>query len=106
MALAAKNDPEIQMKYLFTLYDSNRNGFLNKAEVVDIFKIFMLLYEREKNVGSAQLESELEKFNNFVNKAFGDKTQVSLDEFRQICAENEELKKIADKLHPLVLVAL
>jgi hypothetical protein len=54
MALASKNDPEIQMKYLFSMCNSDRNGFLNEAEVINIFKMFILLREEEKSVESEQ----------------------------------------------------
>jgi hypothetical protein len=84
MPLVNKSNSEIQMKCLFVVCDSDRNGYLSKAEVVDILVIFMIVREGKGNDGS-------EKFKGFVDKVFSDKTQFSLDECDQICAANEEL---------------
>ncbi|CAF3813832.1 unnamed protein product [Rotaria magnacalcarata] len=105
--LLSKQEPEVSMKCLFQLCDSNRDGFLTKDEIANLLSIFFLKFSDDKNAAERQENESLVKTcMDLVNKAFGDKTQVSEKEFRKHCAENEELQEMAQSIHAGLVMAL
>ncbi|CAF1130410.1 unnamed protein product [Rotaria magnacalcarata] len=107
VGLLSKQEPEVSMKCLFQLCDSNRDGFLTKDEIANLLSIFFLKFSDDKNAAERQENESLVKTcMDLVNKAFGDKTQVSEKEFRKHCAENEELQEMAQSIHAGLVMAL
>ena len=107
MALFGKNDTETVMNCLFKLCDTDRNGYLSQTEVFDIWAT--LLRAMNKNAKESelkQMEHDLAEVKNEVREAFGDKTQVSQQEFRQFSTEIDAIKGLIESLQIFVVMSL
>jgi hypothetical protein len=77
------------------LCDSDRNGLVDQADVVDLWSAYLRLIHN--NDGSDEDDGNvlsLEKIKSSVSKCFGDKTQLTEQEFCEAFAKNEDLDTI------------
>jgi Ca2+-binding EF-hand superfamily protein len=105
IGLLTKEKAEIIMKCLYKLCDSNHDGFLTETEVVSVLSIFMMMDinsdEKEQQIKQIMVETK-----DRVHKAFAGKTQVSEQEFYELCTKNEAIKELNDMLRGILSVSL
>lgn len=80
--------------------DSNRDGSLSKEEFVDFLEVFMIYIRINDNNDDDDI-TETDKVKSFVSEVFGNKAQLSLDEFREIWKNNTNLEEIASTMGQL-----
>lgn len=104
VGLLSKTDPDASIKCLFKLCDANHDGFLTQVEVANLLSIFFLNVcneaERQENEGMVEMCMDS------VKKAFGNKTHISEQELRKICAEDEDIQELAQSIHAGFVMAL
>lgn len=93
--------PDASGKCLFAMCDSNRDGSLSKEEFVDFLEVFMIYIRINDNNDDDDDITETDQVKNFVSKVFGNKAQLSLDEFREIWKNNTNLEEIASTMGQL-----
>jgi len=106
--LLEKNDPQLSMKSLFQLCDSNHNGLLTYSDIENGLSDFFKM-STDNGVATTEQNEDPSPFNKImaiVREAFGDNTQISEQTFAKLCTENEELKQIADMLNENLAVTL
>ena len=93
MSLFGQSDPETIRNGLFKLCDTDHNDFLSQAEIIDVWTTLLKVMNSEGTESEMKdMNDELEKTKNEVRWAFGDKTQISLEEFCQFSDENEAMQ--------------
>ena len=109
LAMASLNsqDPNITLQCLFKLFDSNQYGLLSQAEVVDVLHTFHQMSEStEDDSDQEKPDNSLDDIRSSVAKGFGDKTQISQQEFREMCEKNEEIQQLATRLHMVFMLGM
>ncbi|CAF1309464.1 unnamed protein product [Rotaria magnacalcarata] len=87
------------MECLFRLCDSNQDGILNEDEVIDVlYTFFRISLNNVNNNAEDKDGSSLEELRNNVSKAFNGKTQVSEQEFYEVCIKSEPIQELASRL--------
>jgi Ca2+-binding EF-hand superfamily protein len=101
------NDPKLILKCLFKLFDTNEDGRLNQAEIVDILNVYSQVSSGDSdNTNQETLDSNLAEIKSSVAKAFGNKTQISEDEFREVCEKSSEIQGLASRLQMVFLFGM
>ncbi|CAF4481267.1 unnamed protein product, partial [Rotaria magnacalcarata] len=99
ITLLSSNDLKIMMECLFRLCDSNQDGILNEDEVIDVlYTFFRISLNNVNNNAEDKDGSSLEELRNNVSKAFNGKTQVSEQEFYEVCIKSEPIQELASRL--------
>jgi hypothetical protein len=107
VGLFGKNDSETATNCLFQLCDTDHDGFTSQADIVDLWATLLGVTNKDtKESDPAKEEDELEEIKSHVRNAFGDKTQVSQQEFRQFCSENEAIEGLTQGLQIYVVMPL
>ncbi|CAM4768889.1 unnamed protein product [Rotaria magnacalcarata] len=99
ITLLSSNDLKIMMECLVRLCDSNQDGILNEDEVIDVlYTFFRISLNNVNNNAEDKDGSSLEELRNNVSKAFNGKTQVSEQEFYEVCIKSEPIQELASRL--------
>ena len=107
MASLNGRDPNLILRCLFKLCDADQDGLLKQSEVVDVlYTFFHISNGNEDKAEEKNLDNSLEDIKSSVAKAFGDKTQVSEQEFRQVCEKSKEIQELAKRLQNLFFVGM
>lgn len=80
---------EVNVRFLFAVFDSNRDGSLRKDEFNELLDIFTVIRQEDDTINQ-------EKLKNFVNEVFGEKTELLFDGFRQILQNKQTFEEIAE----------
>jgi Ca2+-binding EF-hand superfamily protein len=87
------------MSYLFKIFDSDKNGLLSQAEVVDVLNTFFSLISRNNNDDTQKKpDYSLEEIKNDVSNAFGDKTEISQKELFEVCENSDIIQDFGTRL--------
>ncbi|CAM2706240.1 unnamed protein product [Rotaria socialis] len=107
MALLLGKDPKITIKCLFRLCDFNQDGMFNEDEVIDVlYTFFRISLNNANNDAEDRDGCRLEQLRNNVNKAFNDKTQVSEQEFYEVCMKSEPVQELASRLGMIFMLGM
>lgn len=108
MASLAAQDPSTTMQCLFKLFDSDQDGLLSQTEVVNVLHTFhqITMGNKDNIDGEEKLDNSLEDIKTSVGKAFGNKTQISQQEFREVCEKSEEIQGLAMRLHTMFMLGM
>jgi len=107
MGLFGRSDSETVTNCLFQLCDTDHDGFATQTDIVDVWATLLGVKNKDtKESEPAKEEDELEEIKSHVRKGFGDKTQVSQEEFRQFCSENEAIENLTQGLQICVVMPL
>jgi Ca2+-binding EF-hand superfamily protein len=106
VAVFYKKDSEVTMNCLFALCDSNRDGFLSQAEVVDVLMVSRLMKVINDDNEPKNIENEQENVESLVNKTFTDKTQISLEKFYDVYNESAEIQDITNSIYPFAWLSM
>jgi Ca2+-binding EF-hand superfamily protein len=104
IALTIKGSVEDKLKCLFALCDIQRTGMLSQADIFDTFLMSALLNLRDQVIEPAKMEEIRSQITSHVNKTFGDRTQISQDEFSQLFAEEQYLEDLGRIAYQLLIV--
>jgi Ca2+-binding EF-hand superfamily protein len=106
VAVFYKKDSEVTMNCLFALCDSNRDGLLSQAEVVDVLMVSRLMKVINDDNEPKNIENEQENVESLVNKTFTDKTQISLEKFYDVYNESAEIQDITNSIYPFAWLSM
>jgi Ca2+-binding EF-hand superfamily protein len=106
VAVFYKKDSEVTMNCLFALCDSNRDGFLSQAEVVDVLMVSRLMKVINDDNEPKNIENERENVESLVNKTFTGKTQISLEKFYDVYNESAEIQDITNSIYPFAWLSM
>jgi hypothetical protein len=97
LGLMQNPKPELTMKCLFKLCDSDHDGFLTEDEIIDA--VFTTLkMDATNNVSEEDLKQGRDEMKASMKKVFADKTKISEQEFSKLCAENEVMQELNSML--------
>ena len=100
MILLSKQDFSVLRECLFKLFDSNQDGLLTQDEIVDVlYAYFMVTSGKEDNTDGENSKDYLNEVKNSIKTAFGDKTQISEQEFVEVCEKSEPIQELASRIH-------
>jgi Ca2+-binding EF-hand superfamily protein len=106
VAVFYKKDSEVTMNCLFALCDSNRDGFLSQAEVVDVLMVSRLMKVINDDNEPKNIENKRENVESLVNKTFTGKTQISLEKFYDVYNESAEIQDITNSIYPFAWLSM
>lgn len=107
MASLTSQDPNLIIQCLFKLFDTDQDGVLNQAEVVDVLYTFHQISASNKdNSDQEEPDNSLQDIKSSVAKAFGNKTQISQQEFREILEKSEEMQQLAMRLQTVFMLGM
>ena len=91
MSISARGTLKEKLKWTFTIFDLNKNGFIEKSEMLKIIQAAA----EYKNSVTAHLEQNIDRVEHMFLKldANGD-GHVSLDEFIEGCIKDENIRSI------------
>jgi Ca2+-binding EF-hand superfamily protein len=101
-----RNDQDVTMKCLFQLCDSNHDGLLTKEEIARIVHIFVLKLQIFSETRKADPKIYGERVMDIINKSFGNKAQLSEEEFRRVFLENEDIQELAQVAQSVLVTGL
>jgi Ca2+-binding EF-hand superfamily protein len=95
------------MSYLFKIFDSDKNGLLSQAEVVDVLNTFFSLISRNTNDGTHEKpDYSLEDIKNDVSNAFGDKMEISQKELFEVAEKSNVMQEFGMRLQTASMMSM
>ena len=108
VGLLEKEDPQVCIKKVFQLCDSNHDGLLTYSEVENVLPNFIITASGNNAElgGPGEDGSPINEIMTIMRNAFGDEAQISEQEFAELCAGNEELTHITKIIADALVFAL
>ncbi|UJR12578.1 hypothetical protein I4U23_016754 [Adineta vaga] len=105
--LISKQDVNLIINYLFKIFDSDKDGQLSQAEVVDVLNTFFSLIVRKNDDGTTEKpDYNLEEIKNDVSNAFGDKTQISQNGLFEVLEKSDIIQDFGGRLQTTNLMSM
>jgi Ca2+-binding EF-hand superfamily protein len=105
--LVSSQNPNMIMSYLFKIFDSDKNGLLSQAEVINVLNTFFSLIVRNNDDGTQEKPNySLEEIKNDIINAFGDKTEISQKELFEVCEKSPIIQDFGTRLQTVNMVSM